>query len=120
MASLASRIRARFNFLFPPAPKPPKPSGKTSAPHDADAAARVRRRIVPNPIHPDFLMRVDPLQPIPEELLRKNAMGDTTLTGKLHPHTAFGRTGFGMVTIPENMTTPIAALLKSTHFGVCC
>lgn len=108
--SLASRIRARFNYLFPPAPKAPTP-GPNAAP---SSPRPVRRRNVPDPIHPDFLGRVDPLWPIPEEALKENKVHPTGWSKKLHPHTAFGRQGFGLVAIPHKITAPIQALIDGT------
>ena len=110
--SLASRIRARLNYLFPPAPPTPKPGPKPPG-SSFDSAAKLRSRIVVDPIHPDFLSRVDPLWPIPEEALKKNAEHETSVTRKVHPHTAFGRHGFGLVEIPKSITSPIRALVES-------
>src|SRR5579862_7706710 len=115
MSSLASKIRARFNFIFPPTPPPPSPpsSGPTVAGAAAEAA-RIRRRAVADPIHPDFLGPVDPLWPIPEDALKKNAAHETSLTRRLHPHTAFGKFGFGTVEVPDNITSPIRTLVAGT------
>jgi hypothetical protein len=109
--SLTSRIRARFNHLFPPPPKPPTPGPKPPG-SSFDSTAKLRRRIVVNPIHPDFLERVDPLWPIPEEALKKNEPVENAVSRRLHPHTAFGRSGFGIVTIPETIATPIRFLVE--------
>ena len=111
--SLASRIRARFNYLFPPAQKAPTPGPKatTSSPRP------VRRRNVPNPIHPDFLGPVDLLWPIPEGALEENKVHSAFWSKKLHPHTAFGRQGFGLVAIPPQITAPIQPLIDGTSPG---
>jgi len=112
--SLASRIRARFNYIFPSAPSPPKPGSTVTGSVAADAAANGRRRrVVVDPIHPDFLERVDPMWPIPEEALKKNAAVDQNVVSRrLHPHSAFGKMGFGTVELPENITSPIRALVE--------
>jgi len=65
---------------------------------------------VADPIHPDFLANVDPLWPIPEETLKRNAHLESSASRKLHPHTAFGRTGFGRVDVPESIASPLQAL----------
>lgn len=109
--SLASRIRARFNHLFPPTPPLPTP-GPRVVPPSVESIPSPRRRVIVDPIHPDFLEKVDPLWPISEELLEKNAMGENSVSRKIHPHTAFGRTGFGMVAIPQTITTPIRGLVE--------
>lgn len=113
--SLASRIRARLNYLFPPAPPLPKP-GPRQPGSSFDSKAKPRRRIVADPIHPDFLSRVDPLWPIPEEALKANAEHETSVSKKVHPHTAFGRNGFGLVEIPESITSTIRALVEGISF----
>src|SRR5271167_2389294 len=111
--SLASRIRARLNHLFPPAPPLPKPGPKPPG-SSFDSTAQHRPRLIVNPIHPDFLAPVDPLWPIPEDALKKNAEHETSVTRKVHPHTAFGRNGFGLVEIPESITSPIRSLVEGT------
>ena len=108
--SLASRIRARFNYLFPAAPQAPTPP--PGAP-TFDASKRPRLRV--EPIHPDFLMDVDPLWPIPEDVLKANQIPESAQLNKLHPHTAYGRTGFGTVSIPEHITSPLKKLVASQH-----
>lgn len=113
--SLASRIRARLNHLFPAAPPPPKP-GPRQPGSSFDSNTRARRRIVPDPIHPDFLSRADPLWPIPEEALKANAGYENSVSKKVHPHTAFGRNGFGLVEIPESITSTIRALVAGISF----
>jgi len=113
--SLASRIRARLNYLFPAAPPPPKPGPKPPG-SSFDSKTKPRRRIVANPIHPDFLSRADPLWPIPEEALKANAEHETSVSKKVHPHTAFGRNGFGLVEIPESITSTIRALVEGMPF----
>src|SRR5579859_1206350 len=117
MSTLASRIRARFNYIFPSAPAPPKPGPKPPG-SSFDSESKLRRRIVFDPIHPDFLEKVDPLWPIPEEALKKNRIDETSMTKRLHPHTAFGKHGFGVMVIPESVTEPIKKLVDgilSTH-----
>src|SRR6202022_447243 len=109
--SLASRIRARFNHIFPPPPPPPIPGPKPPG-FSFDNAAKIRRRHFVDPIHPDFLERVDPLWPIPEKNLKDNEVTGNAVSRRLHPHTAFGRNGFGMVEIPETITTPIRKLVE--------
>jgi hypothetical protein len=111
--SLSSRIRSRFNHIFPPKPTPPTPGPKPPG-SSFDSVAKLRRRIVVDPIHPDFLDRVDPLWPIPEEALKQNSGSDNAVSRRLHPHSAFGRHGFGMVEIPESITSPIKALVEGT------
>jgi hypothetical protein len=111
--SLAARIRSSFNHLFPPPPTPPTPGPKPPG-SSFDSSAKLRRRIVVDPIHPDFLERVDPLWPIPEDALKKSEDAGNAVTRRLHPHSAFGKTGFGMVEIPESITVPIKALVEST------
>lgn len=112
--SLSSRIRSRFNYIFPPKASPPKPGPKPPG-SSFDSAAKLSRRIVVDPIHPGFLDRVDPLWPIPEEALKQNSQVENSVTRRLHPHSAFGRHGFGMVEIPESITSPIKELVQSTH-----
>jgi hypothetical protein len=111
--SLASRIRARLNYLFPPAPPRPKPGPKP--PGSFDSATRPHLRKEVNPIHPDFSSGIDPLWPIPEEAMKKNAEHETSMTRKLHPHTAFGRNGFGLVEIPQSIILPIRALVQGSQ-----
>jgi hypothetical protein len=110
MASLASRIRARFNYIFPSTPSAAKP-GPSPPNTSFDPESKVRRRVVFDPIHPDFLEKIDPLWPISEEALKKNRIDETSMTRKLHPHTAFGKHGFGVLAIPETMTQPIKKLV---------
>lgn len=110
--SLPSRIRARLNYLFPPTPPPPKPGPKVPGSSSDSPAPQLRRRHPVKPIHPDFLSSVDPLWPIPDEALRKNAEHESSYTRKVHPHTAFGRHGFGQVEIPESIVKPIRALVE--------
>ena len=110
MSTLGSRIRARFNHLFPSAPAPPKPGPKPPG-SSFESVPKLRRRHLVDPIHPDFLEKIDPLWPIPEEALRKNRIDETSMTKRLHPHTAFGKHGFGVVTIPETVTEPIQKLV---------
>jgi hypothetical protein len=111
MATLASRIRARFNYIFPSVPaaaaKPGPPPPSTAF----DSESKVRRRVVFDPIHPDFLEKIDPLWPISEEAMKNNRIDETSMTKKLHPHTAFGKHGFGVLAIPETMTEPIKKLV---------
>jgi len=111
--SLASRIRARFNYLFPPSPPLPPPIPSVT-PATA-GAPKLRRRTLVDPMHPDFLDNVDPLWPIPEEALKKNAVHETSISRRLHPHTAFGKLGSGWVEIPQNVTIPIKALVEGSH-----
>lgn len=111
--SLSSRIRSRFNYIFPQKPKSPIPGPKPPG-SSFESAAKLRRRIVVDPIHPDFLDRVDPLWPIPEEALKQNSGAENAVSRRLHPHSAFGRHGFGMVEIPASITTPIKALVQGT------
>jgi hypothetical protein len=113
MASLASRIRARFNYIFPSAPSAPAAAKPGPSPPNTafDPESKVRRRVVFDPIHPDFLEKIDPLWPISEEALKKNRIDETSMTRKLHPHTAFGKHGFGVLAIPETMTQPIKKLV---------
>jgi len=113
--SLGSRIRARLNYLFPAAPPSPKPGPKPpGSSFDSRAKKFQHRRIVVDPVHPDFLSRVDPLWPIPEEALKANAAHETSVSRKVHPHTAFGRNGFGLVKIPESLTSSIRALVEGS------
>lgn len=98
--SLASRIRARFNYLFPQQPAPPQPGPRPPG-FSFETAAKIRRRTVADPIHPDFLSAVDPLWPIPEKALKNNAVPEPSIWRKLHPHTSFGRTMLGKVVVPE-------------------
>jgi len=109
--SLASRIRARFNYLFPPEPPPPKP-GPIPPGSSFDPISKLRRRIVVDPIHPDFLRPIDPSWPIPEDSLKNNMAYENSVLRKLHPHTAFGRHGSGMVEIPTTISSSIRALAK--------
>jgi hypothetical protein len=113
MSTLTSRIRARFNHLFPAAPAAPIPGPKPTG-ASFDSEAKIRRRIVLDPIHPDFLGKVDPLWPIPEEALKNNQVHETSMTKRLHPHTAFGKHGFGVMVIPETVTEPIQKLVECT------
>lgn len=116
--SLASRVRARFTSLFPQGPPKPKP-GPAAPSSTIDSAAKHGHRIVVDPIHPDFYSRVDPLWPIPEESLKQNDAKGASATRKLHPHTAFGRTGFGIVEVPESISSPIRALVNgNSHLNI--
>ena len=112
---LASRIRARIKNLFPPAPPPPKPGPKPPG-SSFDSWPSRRPRIVADPTHPDFSSDIDPLWPIPEEALKANAKYVSSGERKIHPHTLFGRTGFGLVEFPKSMTSVIRVLVDGVSF----
>src|SRR5271170_348753 len=107
MSSLTRRLRARLPYLFSDGRPPPT----TGSSFDSEAKQRRLEKFANiDPIHPDFLSKVDPLYPISEEELKANTIYDTSIAKKLHPHTAFGRTGFGVVEFPDSIGDKIKAL----------
>jgi hypothetical protein len=106
MSSLSSKFRARFNELFPGLKSPPIISNVRPPP-------QFRSRVVPDPIHPDFLSKIDPMAPIPEEHLLMNAEGNA-VTRRLHPHSAFGKQGFGLVPVPPTIIGPLKTLVTGS------
>jgi hypothetical protein len=103
--SLAARIKARLKVMMPDRPEPPKrPPGWVGP---------IRRpKLQTQPIHPDFLMNIDPMWPVDKELLDQNAVPEAGYTRKLHPHTAFGKTGIGVLELPEPMTGKLKQYVK--------
>jgi len=112
--TLASRIKARLKFLMPDRPEPPKPPPDWIAPK----APFRRPDLLANPIHPDFLQDINPMWPVAKELLDQNAVTETAYTRKLHPHTAFGRAGLGMVQLPPSVTGNLKTYVKGTYLSI--
>jgi hypothetical protein len=109
--SLASKIKARLKFLMPDRPEPPKPPPDWKGPH----APMRRPDLLAKPIHPDFLLDIDPMWPVPKEQLDQNAPPSIGFVRKLHPHTQFGKTGLGVLEMPQPFVGKLKTYVKGTH-----